>query len=68
MPKEAWHDVIETNLTSCYNMCRTVIPGMRSPTHVRANTAVADGRGLPPDLLAALRDHRWDREPTEWSQ
>ncbi len=29
MPKEAWHDVIETNLTSCYNMCRTVIPGMR---------------------------------------
>jgi aryl-alcohol dehydrogenase-like predicted oxidoreductase len=46
----------------------TVIPGMRSPAHVRANTAVADGRGLPPDLLAALRDHRWDREPTEWSQ
>ncbi|XEU21754.1 aldo/keto reductase [Tistrella mobilis] len=46
----------------------TVIPGMRSPAHVRANTAVADSRGLPPDLLAALRDHRWDREPTEWSQ
>src|SRR3546814_13676609 len=29
MAKDAWHDVIETNLTSCYNMCRTVIPGMR---------------------------------------
>lgn len=29
MTKEAWRDVIETNLTSCFNMCRTVIPGMR---------------------------------------
>ena len=29
MPEENWHDVIETNLTSCYNMCRAVIAGMR---------------------------------------
>lgn len=29
MPEEAWHEVIETNLTSCYNMCRLVIPAMR---------------------------------------
>ncbi|MCB1680628.1 MAG: acetoacetyl-CoA reductase [Rhodospirillales bacterium] len=29
MPKENWHDVIETNLTSCFNMCRLVVPGMR---------------------------------------
>ena len=29
MPEENWHSVIETNLTSCYNMCRSVIAGMR---------------------------------------
>ncbi|MCB1720941.1 MAG: acetoacetyl-CoA reductase [Rhodospirillales bacterium] len=29
MPDENWHVVIETNLTSCYNMCRAVIVGMR---------------------------------------
>ncbi|MEM7650911.1 MAG: acetoacetyl-CoA reductase [Pseudomonadota bacterium] len=29
MSAENWHDVIETNLTSCYNMCRAVITGMR---------------------------------------
>ena len=29
MPEENWHDVIETNLTSCYNMSRSVIAGMR---------------------------------------
>lgn len=26
---EQWHAVMETNLTSCYNMCRAVINGMR---------------------------------------
>ncbi len=29
MSEENWHDVIETNLSSCYNMCRSVITGMR---------------------------------------
>lgn len=29
MQEESWHDVIETNLTSCFNMCRAVIGGMR---------------------------------------
>ncbi len=29
MPQEAWHEVIETNLTSCFNMCRAVITKMR---------------------------------------
>ncbi len=29
MPAEGWHEVIDTNLTSCYNMCRSVISGMR---------------------------------------
>lgn len=46
----------------------TVIPGMRNPAHVRANMGVCDGTVLPAELMAALRGHRWDREPTEWSQ
>ncbi|WP_441249420.1 aldo/keto reductase [Kitasatospora sp. McL0602] len=46
----------------------TVIPGMRTPKHVRANLAVSDGSPLPDTLMAALRRHRWDRVPTEWSQ
>ena len=29
MSGDNWHSVIETNLTSCYNMCRSVISGMR---------------------------------------
>lgn len=29
MGAEAWDDVISTNLTSCFNMCRSVINGMR---------------------------------------
>ena len=46
----------------------TIIPGMRSLPHVRSNVAASDQGPLHPDLLAELRDHRWDREPTEWSQ
>jgi aryl-alcohol dehydrogenase-like predicted oxidoreductase len=44
------------------------IPGMRKPQHVRANIATSDAGPLPAELLARLREHRWDREPTEWSQ
>jgi aryl-alcohol dehydrogenase-like predicted oxidoreductase len=46
----------------------TVIPGMRRVDHVRANIAVSDGVPLPAGLMAELRGHRWDRQPTEWSQ
>ena len=45
-----------------------VIPGMRSAHHVASNVAVSDAGPLPADLLARLRAHRWDREPTRWSQ
>jgi aryl-alcohol dehydrogenase-like predicted oxidoreductase len=45
-----------------------VIPGMRTPEHVRANIAASDGRALPAELRRELRAHRWDREPTDWSQ
>jgi aryl-alcohol dehydrogenase-like predicted oxidoreductase len=46
----------------------TVIPGMRRPPHVRSNLAATDAGRLPADLLARLREHRWDRTPTAWSQ
>ena len=46
----------------------TVIPGMRRLRHVDANIATSDGKGLPADLIHRLRAHRWDRQPTDWSQ
>ena len=46
----------------------TIIPGMRKLRHVEANIAASDGQALPPELIDKLRDHRWDREPTDWSQ
>ena len=46
----------------------TIIPGMRRPSHVQANSAVSDGRNLDPALLKRLAEHRWDRSPTSWSQ
>jgi aryl-alcohol dehydrogenase-like predicted oxidoreductase len=47
---------------------RTIIPGMRKVRHVEANVAVSDGRRLDADLVERLKDHRWDRSPTAWSQ
>ena len=46
----------------------TVIPGMRRPAHVEANLRASDAGPLPDELVARLREHRWDRIPTEWSQ
>jgi aryl-alcohol dehydrogenase-like predicted oxidoreductase len=46
----------------------TVIPGMRKIRNVAANMAVSDGNLLSEEFLARLQEHRWDREPTAWSQ
>lgn len=46
----------------------TVIPGMRSRSHVQANAAAAAAGPLPTDVVEQLRAHRWDRVPTAWSQ
>ncbi len=35
MTEDNWHAVIETNLTSCFNMCRAVINAMRERGHGR---------------------------------
>src|SRR5690606_32146103 len=46
----------------------TTIPGMRKVRHMRANMAVSDSNALDSSLLEALKGHRWDRQPTSWSQ
>jgi aryl-alcohol dehydrogenase-like predicted oxidoreductase len=46
----------------------TTIPGMRKMRNVEANMSVSDRKGLSEDLLKELKNHRWDREPTQWSQ
>ena len=62
MPELALRFILEHPAVS------TVIPGMRHPDRVRQNLAASDGVALPEELTAQLRKHRWDREPTEWSQ
>lgn len=46
----------------------TTIPGMRKRRHVEENIAASDKGPLPEALHRELHKHRWDREPTEWSQ
>lgn len=46
----------------------TTIPGMRRIKHVTSNMHAGDGNGLSRETLNALKHHRWDRKPTEWSQ
>jgi aryl-alcohol dehydrogenase-like predicted oxidoreductase len=46
----------------------TIIPGMRKIRNVEANILSSDGRRLAKNLTTKLKDHRWDRTPTEWSQ
>jgi len=43
----------------------TVIPGMRRKQHVLANIKAGDGIKLAPDVLLALRKHRWERGPKQ---
>ncbi|NNE04060.1 MAG: aldo/keto reductase, partial [Eudoraea sp.] len=45
-----------------------VIPGMRKAKNVLANVATSDGGTLSEELYKELRNHRWDRIPTDWSQ
>ncbi len=46
----------------------TIIPGMRTPKNVQANMAASEAGPLPAELQNQLGGHRWDRQPTEWSQ
>ena len=46
----------------------TIIPGMRKLEHVKSNIAASDSGPVPEELYSILKDHRWDRTPTGWSQ
>lgn len=46
----------------------TVIPGMRTVLHVQANLLLSDMARLDPSTYQNIKAHRWDREPTWWSQ
>jgi aryl-alcohol dehydrogenase-like predicted oxidoreductase len=46
----------------------TIIPGMRKLRNTEMNIATSDAGALAPDLIQKLRVHRWDRQPTRWSQ
>ncbi len=45
----------------------TVIAGMRKENHVKTNFSASEGSGLSEGLILKLREHRWDRIPSEWS-
>jgi aryl-alcohol dehydrogenase-like predicted oxidoreductase len=46
----------------------TIIPGMRKIKHVEDNLAASEAGPLEAALLKELEKHRWDRQPTVWSQ
>jgi aryl-alcohol dehydrogenase-like predicted oxidoreductase len=46
----------------------TIIPGMRKVRHTESNMRASDAGLLEPSLMKELEKHRWDREPSDWSQ
>jgi aryl-alcohol dehydrogenase-like predicted oxidoreductase len=52
----------------CNDDVHTIIPGMRKVRNVEANIAVSDDMRLEKSLELKLKNHRWDRTPTTWSQ
>lgn len=46
----------------------TIIPGMRKLKNAEMNLATSDAGPLDSELIQKLRHHRWDRQPTSWSQ
>jgi aryl-alcohol dehydrogenase-like predicted oxidoreductase len=52
----------------CCEDVHTIIPGMRKLRNVRSSMGTSDGKKLPSELAEELKNHRWDRVPTAWSQ
>jgi aryl-alcohol dehydrogenase-like predicted oxidoreductase len=46
----------------------TIIPGMRKLRNVKSNITCSDAGPLPEELRLKLKDHRWVRTRTRWSQ
>lgn len=68
IPKEMTMAELAIRFILSNNDISTTIPGMRRLRNVESNMACSDGKGLPAGLLKELKNHRWDRKPTEWSQ
>lgn len=62
MPEMAMRFILNNEVVS------TIIPGMRQLRHVEMNIETSDFGPLPAELHEKLKAHRWDRQPTEWSQ
>jgi aryl-alcohol dehydrogenase-like predicted oxidoreductase len=62
MPEMALRFILDEQTVS------TIIPGMRKTAHVESNIRASDAGPLPFELHERLRQHRWDRKPTSWSQ
>jgi aryl-alcohol dehydrogenase-like predicted oxidoreductase len=62
MPEMALRFILNSQSVS------TIIPGMRKLHHVEQNIATSDAGPLPEALHDQLKPHRWDRQPTSWSQ
>ena len=64
------HTMPETALRFILNNpdVSTTIPGMRKLKNVEANCAASAAGPLPGELYKKLLAHRWDRNPTAWSQ
>jgi aryl-alcohol dehydrogenase-like predicted oxidoreductase len=46
----------------------TIIPGMRKLSHAQMNIKTSDAGPLDQKLMQKLEKHRWDRDPSSWSQ
>ena len=62
MPEMALRFILNNPVVS------TIIPGMRKISHVESNIAASEAGALSKELHDELRHHRWDRQPTAWSQ
>lgn len=62
MPEMALRFILNNPVVS------TIIPGMRKLHHVSSNLSTSEAGPLPEALHQELRKHRWDRQPTWWSQ
>jgi len=52
---------VALRFTISHEAVSTVIPGMRTAEHVAANVTSGEAGPLSEDLLARLREHRWER-------
>jgi aryl-alcohol dehydrogenase-like predicted oxidoreductase len=61
LPEMALRFILSNNAVS------TTIVGMRTPSHLSEDVRVSDGIGLSAELITRLREHRWDRKISAWS-